>query len=594
LLNQLRTAYQEQLQTTIPAGLVHRFDNIDTDSAVQKTTHRQVITLGFSSFRAVDVRRTTPAGDPVASPLDQVVPKGGTYGYDLIAHVGCQTFLHGRKLEDVAQELPRRIPFSSLYDVQQKFLFYFGHLHRQSAGRLRDYFEQRGGSSWLIDATIEPDTPMYFGVYDSQDDILLNAWKIPSENVDFIRPCLQEAVTQFGCPKEVMHDLSDAMHAACNKALENVPQRVCHFHLLRDIGEDLLSTIHARLRDRARQLKLHARLKEQRKGQTEWLRQHLEERRVLSEVLHSGLQGVPSLTLGREILLAFHQWILDFPHDGHRQGFPFDPYLLYFHRRVVRASALLERLLGDEGVRRQTPQVLTNFAQLLRQYLSDPQVVDAARQFEAAFEVFSRLRSALRLTARGDNPARQRYLLDDSQVAAIRQSVSALREEYRQQALAAADESLRGPYRIVVEHLDRYWDYLFPSVGTDGRERTTNGLESCWGANKRRCRKRHGRKKLSRDFRSLPADFMLVGNLANPVYVQIVLGEMSFLPTKLAEAGSTAGPWTHWRSQHHPLNIGHLSRRLLRSENFIDKLVAVYDDTPASETASPPLVSASS
>ena len=80
--------------------------------------------------------------------------------------------------------------------------------------------KKRGGSTWLIDATIEPDTPMYFGVYDSRDDILLDAWKIPSENADVITPCLQEASTRFGQPTDVMHDLSDAMHVACNRALQ--------------------------------------------------------------------------------------------------------------------------------------------------------------------------------------------------------------------------------------------------------------------------------------------------------------------------------------------------------------------------------------
>ena len=69
------------------------------------------------------------------SPLCDLVPKGSTYGYDLIAHVGCETFLRGRKLEEVARDLPRTIPFSTLFDLQHKFLFYFGHVHRQGGAR---------------------------------------------------------------------------------------------------------------------------------------------------------------------------------------------------------------------------------------------------------------------------------------------------------------------------------------------------------------------------------------------------------------------------------------------------------------------------
>ncbi len=32
-------------------------------------------------------------------------------------------------------------------------------------------------------------------------------------------------------------------------------------------------------------------------------------------------------TLGREVLLALHGWMLDYAGDGHRQGYPFDPIL---------------------------------------------------------------------------------------------------------------------------------------------------------------------------------------------------------------------------------------------------------------------------
>jgi hypothetical protein len=342
---------------------------------VQKTTRRQVVTLTLDRFEAVEVHRTEAA---IGSPLTRLVPKGGVYGYDLIAYVGCETFLRGRKLESVAREFPQ-IPFSSLYDVQHKFLFYFGHLHRQSASVLAARFQRRGGGTWLIDATIEPDTPMYFGIYEAQDNVLLDAYRIPTENTDAITPCLKQAAARFGEPRRVLHDLSNAMAAACELAFEKVLHTVCHFHFLRDIGEDLYAIPQARLRERLRQLKLQARLKEQRKGQTDWLREHIEHPLVLAEVLAGKLGEVPEATAGREVLMAFHQWLLDYPRDGRRQGFPFDPYLLYFHRRIVRGSTALERLLKDPQVERRAPQVLKNFAGMLRQYLGDLEVIEATR-----------------------------------------------------------------------------------------------------------------------------------------------------------------------------------------------------------------------
>lgn len=182
----------------------------------------------------------------------------------------------------------------------------------------------------------------------------------------------------------------------------------------------------------------------------------------------------------------------------------------------------------------------------------------------------------LRLAAQGDNPLRDRHLLDKLEAAGVQQSLESFRQECRQRSEAETEEASRD--RIVSEHLERYWGQLFASPDDPCRERTTNGLEGWWGASKRRCRQRHGRKKLTREFRSLPAEFMLIGNLENPEYVELVLdGDLSKLAEKLAEAGRTAGPWTRWRSAQQPLNEGRLPHRLIRMDNFLDEPTAVYD-----------------
>ena len=87
------------------------------------------------------------------------------------------------------------------------------------------------------------------------------------------------------------------------------------------------------------------------------------------------------------------------------------------------------------------------------------------------------------------------------------------------------------------------------------------------------------------DFRSLPAEFMLVPNLENSAYVELVLGDLDQLEHKMALAGRTAGSWTQWRRLHHPLHTGRLPRRLLRKENLIENLITLYDDQCQKEAA---------
>ncbi|MDY0171259.1 MAG: hypothetical protein RBS80_32260, partial [Thermoguttaceae bacterium] len=517
--------------------------------------------------------------------LGRLVPKGGKYGYDLIAHVGVQTFLEGRALQDIATELRLlNIPFSSLHDLMLKFLYYFGHLHRQyAAPLLRDGFQQHAKSVWLMDATVEPGTPAFFGVLDAESGLCLEAWKIPTESADDIAPCLHEATARFGRPHEVLHDLGDAMAAACEAVWGSaVAHRACHFHLLRDIGEDLYAEPQAALRALVRKLKLQPRLKEQRRGQSVWLRDHVEDPTSLAQLLIGRATKVPADVLGREVLVAVHQWILDYPSDGRRQGYPFDPYLLYLHRRVSRAAAALERLLDEPAVRHRVPQVLGNLWRMLQDYLNDKRVKKAADEFEHAWQLFTRLRTAMRLSSRGGSPLHDPYALEAEQNAAMQQALEALREEFRNQAENCAEPSYAVRYAIIVDHLDRYWSMLFPAAS---EERTTNRLESHWAKVKRYCRQRHGRKKLTLDFQCLPPEIMLIPNLQNPQCVERILGDLSHLPAKLALTGQSAPPWTYWRNRQKTRTVGRLPQRLLRQENLIDRLVAIYEEQCQPEDA---------
>jgi len=211
-------------------------------------------------------------------------------------------------------------------------------------------------------------------------------------------------------------------------------------------------------------------------------------------------------------------------------------------------------------------------------------VIDAAQRYENAWDIFQNLRDVLRLSLASDAPLHDRYLLNVDEQRQVHESLTELRETYRQRCHEEGDSDQSKPYQIVVDHLDKYWSHLLPQAEVDGEastpspERTTNGLESHWGQCKRGRRKTHGRSKLTRDLQAMPQEYMLIPNLENPRYVELVLGSLDQLPQKLAEAGRTAGPFSHWQRQQQPLNLGRLPKRLLRKDNFIDHLFGTYDD----------------
>jgi len=557
---------------------------------VLKTSQRTVVSLQQGCFQAREiVRRRAGEGSHIiqrSMQLAGLVPPSARYGFDLIAHVGIESYLRGHSLQEIRLDLANRstsidIPQSSLWDQQQKFLFYLGHLHRQAAGSLREYLAQQAQVTWLLDGTVEPGSPVFLGIKDARSGLLLEGWKIPSENVDDMASCLRQAADCFGLPDRVLHDLSSAMSGACEEAFPEVPHYVCHYHLCRDVGKDLYEKPQAALCKRLRSPKVQLRLREQRKGQTQWLRGAIDSQAqfVLAELLAGRPVEVSfSQTLSREVLLAFHYWILDYRSDGRRRGFPFDPYTLYLHRRLVQASEAVDRLLANHAVAEQTPTVLFNFQRQLQEYRQDEQIVAATQSYERACIMFDRLRQTLRLSAEQMENLRESHELPAGEQQEIRTALDDLRQQLQQQSQEKTD--IDQPLaKIVLTHLNKYWTHLVPDQPPTAGERwkrTTNDLEREWGNLKRVRRQAHGRGKLSRDFQALPEEYLLIANLENPVYVELVLeGSLESLPSKLAQTSHEAGSFDAWRRRHESRQVGQIPRSLLRQDDFIDHLVQV-------------------
>lgn len=565
-----------------------------TSSAkVCKTRRRSVVALQYGSFSAREVVRSKTAESgrtrAVGSrKLAQIAPPACRYGYDVAAHVGLESFLFGRRLGEIQQNLQAefsiRIPASSLDELRRRFLFYLGRVHRRAAPALRRRLSQTGSRTWLIDGTLEPGTPVFFGIQDGGSAILLGCWKIATENADAMAPCLEHAACEFGRPDRVLHDLSNAMSLACQRAMPEVPHNVCHFHFARDVGEGLLAEPQKALSNRLRSLKLQARLREQRKTQTDWLRQHRgspEAALILQNLLRAEPLSVAwSESLGREVLFAFHFWMLDYAADGQRQGFPFDPHFLYFHRRLLRGRDALARLLTRPAVRAHAPQALFNLHHQLERYAADPQIIAATTHYETAFGEFDRLRRALQLSADGPSPMRYGYDLPPIEQQHVGEELKLLCDDYRQRIESCTSDVQRKVCRILLSHVEKHLPRLLPATGV-GRDnaRTTNQLESCWAESKRACRHTQGRRKLTRTFDALPAELMLTANLRNPQYIEVVLGgSLDHLASKFAEANSDGASYASWRRANPSLNVGRIGRRILRQNDFLDRVTDLFHD----------------
>ena len=203
--------------------------------------------------------------DGAPEELNRLAPTGCTFGYDVLVFVGKGLFLRHRRAEEVVEELRGRHLRLSLSEVgylARKFVVYLALAHRESAPGLKAAMHKQGGYILHLDGTCEGGGPMLMSSLDSLSEIVLGNVKVPSEKAQQLVPFLEELKRRYGVPLAAVHDMGVGILAAIKQVFGGVPDFVCHFHFLRDIGKDLLESDYDAIRQRLRKHGLSERLRQ--------------------------------------------------------------------------------------------------------------------------------------------------------------------------------------------------------------------------------------------------------------------------------------------------------------------------------------------
>lgn len=159
-------------------------------------------------------------------------------------------------------------------------------------------------------------------------------------------------------------------------------------------------------------------------------------------------------------------------------------------------------------------------------------------------KIFERFRAALRICPKGGKERRNdqgtpRVLSASRHKAVLKKLRTTLEHK------TGSETPSQHACTIVVQHLDKYWDYLFGHVLTNKGQkivvpRTNNVEEGLFRIVKRQCRRLHGRGHLARDIDAMPPSTPLLQNLTNSSYCQTVFGGIE--PEKIAAVFSHVDP----------------------------------------------------
>lgn len=508
------------------------------------TKRRRVISLAYGELFARELQgycKVHPGLAPARSrEIARLVPPGCKFAYDVLVRVGLARLLECRQRGEIRSALAKDhrvdIPPRTIGHLAVKFVAYFQVVHQESIPLLRSQMRRRGGYILHIDGTCEEGSRVLLVCLDSLSEQILESRKIGSENTEEVERVLRDVRRDWGIPLAVVHDLRKSLIAAAAAVFPGAPQFVCHYHLAADVGEDILSAHVDRLRRLFRRTKLRPRLGALCRSLRPFAVPEDLGGHVVSRILGcKSSRELKELVTPESIHGVIHAlafWILAFSRTGEGYGFPFDLPYLALYERVVAVHQVLDRVsvLWPEK-NRGAVGTLKRFKDILDTVV----VSDRTEEIEAVVaetrrdrKIFERFRAALRICPKGGKNRRN----DEGSPATLspahhRASLKSLRRSLMRRA--RRDQGAARACRIVVEHLDKYWPYLFGhTVAKAPRAivvpRTNNVQERLFRTIKRQCRRLHGRGHLSRDVDAMAPGTALVFNLRNPGYCQTVYG----------------------------------------------------------------------
>jgi hypothetical protein len=511
---------------------------------VQKTTSpKTVVTMDIGAFNAKETVLFCPHDRKtfLSDQLRNLVPIGGTFGFDVIVEVGLALFVHCRNNREIMMALAARNVFISEREVSylgRKFIIYLALAHQENRPRLRNLLTRRGGYILHVDGTCEGDSPNLFCGLDEISDLVLDTIKIPSEKKELLVPFFQRIKEQYGEPKALVHDMGRGIIAAVEEVFPGVADFICHFHFLRDLGKDLLLDEYTILQKCLRKFKVRPLLRQRAKDLEQKINPKCQSIDDIMASIESGswqttsFENIPLITA-----YALIQWVFEYPRQSSGYGFPFDRPHLDFYRRLQNAHQLMEKIMNVHlrgNVKDNKP-----FFQIYRTFkdvVEDKQLNELAASLERKSEVFDKLRTAMCIAL----PESKNGLNDngDTDMKNIQEKVTIFRK------WLVSDIKRKETYAKMLEQIDKYWEKLFadplPVLTSEGivyiqPQRTNNILERFFRGVKHRGRKKSGTASMSKLIKSLLADTPLVQNLKNAEYMEIILNGCPNLAERFAK-----------------------------------------------------------
>lgn len=516
---------------------------------IQKVKTRTIYSVGYGKIIIKEYVHDYPCCEQVfaADEVAKLVKKGCNYSYDCLVEAGKLRYLEKRQIEEIRHIFHQNyhIPISTtqVRRLCYQFLLYLGKFHYLNVTRINQSIAKRGGYILHIDSTCEGRKPHLLTCLDGLSGYVLYSKKISGENEAELTIAFQRVKMLFDIPLCIVHDMGIGINKAAALVFSGIPQVICHFHLLRDIGKDLFEAEYRKLQQELSRKKIYARLRYQLKTQEELIGNKKEAQQLFlglkSQNELSPLQLMQGILYGYLLALKSHE------NTGDGYGVPFDRPKVHYYYKIIEVYEQIEQLeLKKFCWEDKEKSRLYQTKDVLRKVVNDKSLRRIVKTLEKKMTLFDELRQIMRIAL----PDEKNGLNDSAKI----ENPSELDEmekkltTYVNKLKRVANKNPLESKQVtgVIKQLEKYWDKIFAKPikikkGNNEKiiipQRTNNLSEQFYRRLKQLFRRLHGRRHVGKDLLFLPEEIALIENLKNKNYINDLLGSLDRLAEEFAQ-----------------------------------------------------------
>jgi len=225
----------------------------------------------------------------------------------------------------------------------------------------------------------------------------------------------------LGQPLALVRDLSAQIEGAHQQVMPDIPDLICHYHFLENVGAKLCEKHHTKLIACLRRLKIRPALCSLRHDLVRYTKQNGCITPAQIEQLLTAPEQATHLDPAqkrRALAYLILCWLEDYGADLQGEYFPFDLPSLALYRRYRTVHGWLLQTMAAIDSPSRASSTLETILHRLATVVEDRELVAAAERLEKAATLLNELRDVLRLSSNGHHPLLHQRSVADGPVQA--------------------------------------------------------------------------------------------------------------------------------------------------------------------------------